>query len=114
MLAVAVDGDEPVVTGLGRPRERAAEARAVAEVPGVADHLDGGELAETLGRHVGRAVVDDEHVAGVTEDLRQDRGDVRLLVVDGDGGQDAHRGEGPFKRDDFTRFSRREFGTFAF
>ena len=50
-----------------------------------------GNLREQLGRAVGRAVIDDQHVAGVTQDRGEDRLEVRLLVVDRNGGEQSHR-----------------------
>ena len=46
---------------------------------------------EALGGAVGRAVVDDQHVAGMLGDFVEHRVDVRRFVVDGQGGEITQR-----------------------
>ena len=90
MLAVAIERDEPVVAAIdGRP-ERIPQAGPIALVAFVPNRPDCGEGAEQFGRAVGRSVIDDQDVAGVPEDLGEDRLEVLFLIIDGDGGEDVH------------------------
>ena len=90
MLAVAIERHQAVVAPLdGRPEGR-AQAGSIAQVAGMADRPDRGEGPEQLGRPVGRAVVDDQHVTGVLEHLGEDGLEVGFLVVDRDGGEEVH------------------------
>jgi len=81
---------QAVVTPLDRPAEGAAQAGPVAAVAVVADDLDPGEARQPLGGAIRRAVVDDQDVPGVAEDLGEDRLEMGLLVVHGDRGQQSH------------------------
>ena len=63
----------------------------VAPVAVVPDDLDRRERPEQFGRPIGRAVVDDQDVAGIPQDLGEHRLEVRFLVVDGNGGEQSHR-----------------------
>ena len=58
----------------------------------MADHLDGREILEEVGSAIRRAVVDDQDVRGVSENLGEDRLKVRLFIVNRDGCQHSHRG----------------------
>ena len=59
------------------------------------DDLDRGKLSEQLGRPVGRAVIHDQDMVGVPEDLSQDPFEVLLFVMNRDGGEESHRRAGP-------------------
>ncbi len=90
VLAVAIDGDQAVIPRIDRVAEGADQPGAIAAIPLVPDHPDRRERAEQVGRPVRRAVVDHQDVVGEAEDLREDRLQVGLFVIDRDRCQDSH------------------------
>ena len=90
MLAIAIDCHQAVIPRLDRKIECGAKPRPITEIPGMADHLNLREISKQVGSVVGRAVVNHENVARVAKDLVEHRFQVRLLVIDRDGGEHSH------------------------
>ena len=93
MLTVAIERDQAVVSVLERIREHAFQGRSVTAIGLVAQDLDRFEGPQEFRRAVGRAVIDDEQIASVLQDLGHDRLDVAFFVVNGNRGEQSHARE---------------------
>src|SRR5262249_13066482 len=69
VLAVAIEGHQPVVASLYRPLERRAKTGAVSEIAWMPNDLDRRKPCKQARSLVGRTVVDHENVLGMTKHL---------------------------------------------
>ena len=90
MLAVAIQGDDPVIASGDGVLEGGAQACAIAEVARMMDRLHGRERAKELGGPIGRSIVNDQDVLGISQDLREHGLEVSFLVIDRNGRQEMH------------------------
>jgi hypothetical protein len=90
-LFVAIHADEPVVLVTDGELERVDEALSVALVVRVSDAEDACLRCQEPGRIVGRAVINEQNVADVLADFRQNAAQVLGLVEDGYGDQGSHK-----------------------
>ncbi len=90
VLAVAIERDQTIVVAVDGRLEGCAQARAVAPILRVTDRQDGRKFPEKLGCAIGRAVINDQNIARVLDDLAQDADEARFFVVNRNGGQKTH------------------------
>ncbi len=87
VLTVGIQRNQPVIPAPCGKAECGREARSVAAILGVGNHVGAVEGTQECGGVIRRSVVDDQDVADLPPDGVQDGADVGLLVVDRYGDQ---------------------------